>query len=90
MLSPSSVTWACDPSGGNRVVERWVNFQWIGFSVVLYWPARSKLRVGPWAFFEEVSTAVVELQIYAIELQINATVLHSPDRHHRRAIDRWS
>ncbi|KAL0407132.1 UNVERIFIED_CONTAM: hypothetical protein Slati_4027100 [Sesamum latifolium] len=41
----SSVTRACNPSGGIKVTGRWVDLPgWI--SVAYFWPARSKRGVG--------------------------------------------
>jgi hypothetical protein len=46
-LSPhgsSSVTWACDPCGDNKLVEHWLGPR-VGSVVALFRAAQSKLRV---------------------------------------------
>ncbi|CAK9155856.1 unnamed protein product [Ilex paraguariensis] len=44
--SPSSVTWACDPSGGIKVMEHWVKPDG-RIRCCNCWSARSKHRAEP-------------------------------------------
>ncbi|CAK9163939.1 unnamed protein product [Ilex paraguariensis] len=44
--SPSSVTWACDPSGGIKVMEHWVKPDG-KIRCCNCWSARSKHRAEP-------------------------------------------
>jgi len=48
----NSVTRACDPSGDNKGMGRWVDLIGPGSGWAIFWPAHSKLGVEAWASSE--------------------------------------
>jgi hypothetical protein len=51
-LLSNSVTRACDPSGDNKGMGRWVDLIGPGSGWAIFWPAHSKLGVEAWASSE--------------------------------------